>query len=44
MGQLILDTDFKGYQVKIIVDSGATGNFISLRIIILLNLGTKVKI
>jgi hypothetical protein len=44
MGQLVLDTDLKGYRVKVIIDSGATGNFILPKIIILLNLGTKVKI
>jgi hypothetical protein len=44
MEQLILNTDLKGYQVKAIIDSRAIGNFISPRVIILLNLGTKVKI
>jgi hypothetical protein len=44
MGQLILDTNLKGYRVKVIIDLGAIGNFILLKIIILFNLGTKVKI
>jgi hypothetical protein len=42
-GHLVCDANLKGYAIKVMIDTGATGNFISPRVVRQLNLGTQVK-